>query len=490
MNKYLLAIATALIGSSVALAAVVTATPGHLADAVESPATVAELTIEGSIDASDFLFIEKNMPQLRTLDISGATIAPYSGDRIRGIGNYPAATIPQGALAGSAITAVKLPAGIVVGDLAFASSKLKSVIIPAGTVSVGQGAFSACPDLETATLSPTVMGGYVFKDCQSLTTVNLGGLTSIADSDFAGCILLENISGEENLTEIGASAFRGCSALHLFDFDKRLRSIGNSAFVNCGLTVAELSPCSSLSTLGDWAFAHNVTLTGVSFPDNLSSIGRGAFFECSSLNSVKYPANCPFIADYAFKDATALTDLALPDGLTDIRQYALKGASAIQTLTLPEGVEYIGDGAMEGATGLANIDGGNLTEVPELGNDVWAGVDQSAVKLSVPDDMVSAFKSTPQWMEFDVAPVSTGVDSPEAGLQAPLRAAFSGKVLCIDSPAEIAMVALYNPAGVLLGAYRVDADKTAIDTSDTDNSLFIVHIRFADGTAAAMKLAR
>ena len=466
---------------------------GRLSTLINNPASVAELRVSGSIDLTDFQFIAEQMPALRTLDLSAAHIAAYSGKPVNGVSASAENTIPQGVFAASALTSVTLPTSgaLRIGDTAFAGSSLQSVSIPANTVYVGQGAFSACPQLASVKLSTAETGGYVFKGCAKLVSADLGGATAVGPSDFADCTSLKTVTGTASLSTIGQSAFDGCTALESFSFGKMLKSIGAAAFHNTELQSAALRLASSLGTIGDWAFADNAKLTTVQLPDGVSTLGKGAFFDCRSLESFVLPEGCAALPDYVFKDANALSNISLGENVGKIEPYALKGTSAVGNLTLPATVDSIGSHAMEGMTGLTQIDVTALDHVPALGEKVWDGVNTSAVILKTGDDMIEPFKAAGQWQDFDIQGKSdvNGIVSPSAPL---LRGRFAGAVLHIEASGySIGQIELYDASGKLLTKVSADgADSISIDTGSMAANLFLIRCSLDGDMTATLKLAR
>ncbi|MCM1067765.1 MAG: leucine-rich repeat domain-containing protein [Muribaculaceae bacterium] len=493
MNKYIFCTVLAALAASSASAVEVTCTPGKLHKLLEKSTLATELRVSGTMDASDFFFIDDEMKALRSLDLSAVTIAAYKGDRLRGLSEYPAATIPQGAFPASAITTLSLPAtgSVTIGDFAFAGSAITTLSVPEAIKEIGQGAFSGCTALTSVKLSAARMGGYVFKGCSSLESVDLGSTVALGASDFADCRSLVAVNSSGSLQSIGASAFESCSTLRDFVFGSSLRSIGASAFAHSGLLSANLNACTSLSTLGDWAFAYDSELSSASLPGQLGSIGRGAFFDCSSLSTFTFPSACPSIADYTFKDARGISELTLPDGVESIGQYALKGAEGLSTITLPASLEYIGSHAMEGTHALTVLDASHLDYVPDLGDDVWAGVEKPAVRLDVADGMADDFLAADQWQDFNIRDINTGSDLASVVSETSLQGRFVGKELQIKATgSDISAVEVYNPAGLLLVAVRGDGEQLSIDTSHFDNNLYIIRCTLTEGTAATLKLAR
>ena len=90
----------------------------------------------------------------------------------------------------------------------------------------------------------------------------------------------------------------------------------------------------------------------------------------------------------------------LKEGVSTIGDFAFYNVSAdIDTMRLPASVTYLGERAMAGMIGMQTLKS-NAVDVPALGNEVWAGVDQPNVPLIVPDDAVSMYKAAEQWMNF------------------------------------------------------------------------------------------
>lgn len=494
MKTYSLAAIAMAITSLAASGATVESRPGELHTLVSDAATVTELAITGTVNAADFFYIDANMPALRTLDISDCTIAPYSGAALGGISEYAAATIPAGVFAGSGLSSVALPANITIGNCAFAGTALTALAIPAG-VTIGEGAFGGCRALTTVTLAAdTRSGGYAFNNNTSLTGVDLAGCAAVGTADFAGCTALTAVTGTDGITAIGDDAFKGCSALAAFAFGPAVTTIGNSAFANSGLAAADFSSATALKSIGDWAFAYDTALASVAFAETAAiTIGTGAFFDCTALTAISLPAGMTALPDYALKGLDSATEVVLPADVADIGNYALKGNASVTDLALPAALKNVGTGAMEGMSGLSSIDASRLAVVPSTGADVWSGVDQSAVKLTVPAGLADAFKTADQWQEFDIesaqteAVVAIGNDT-----EAPrVRGVFDGEILLIEAiGADITGVELYDADGRLLARTAATGRRVAIDTASLSTRLFVVRCALDGGMVASIKIAK
>ncbi len=492
-TRNLLAALSAVLFSSSAWALTVNCAPGELKSLVDKPAQISELTITGTADASDFHFIETSMPALQTLDLSKCAIAAYSGDAINGISEYPAATIPSIIFAGSTFTSISLPAtgSVSIAAHAFTGCALTSLTIPANITEIGNSAFAGSLSLESVTLSKASAGEYAFKGCTKLTTVNLGSSTSVGAHAFAECTALSSVAAS-GLKTIGDFAFNGCTSLDSFEFDKSLSSIGANAFAHSGITEALLQP-TAVKSLGNWAFAHCASLNEVSLPKSLTTLGEGVFFDCPELKSINLPSNISELPDYALKGASSLSAANLPEGVTSLGDYSLMNASDITSITLPSTLEHIGTNAMEGMKGLTEINANALKSVPELGSNVWDGIDQSAVTLNADENVADLFKTSPQWENFDIRSIPTAADNPKLDLDSgrTLRGRFEGSLLLLAaSGVTIEHVYLYDLNGRLLATANPHGALTSIDTSTLSSDIFIVRCILSDGSDSILKMAR
>ena len=441
---------------------------GGLHALICNPSGVKDLVLSGSIDASDFFYIERCMPELTSLDLSGVAIKEYNGSSLGGRTHYDGSMIPAAVFAGSALRSVVLPQGCTVGDFAFAGSSIEELTLPAG-VAVGCGAFSRCT---------------------ALASVLVSGSATLSRGAFEACSNLASVDGSEWLENIPQRAFDGCSSLRKFTFGSALHSIGEGAFSASGMVEADMSACSVLDSIGAWAFAGNFDLVSVTLPAAVRYVGDGAFFECTSLKKVPLSAGMTSISGFAFKDVgSAAGTLDIPEGIASIGPFALMGGGASE-VRLPSSLESIGTGAMESMSSLGYIDATALSSVPAVGDDVWAGVEQGRVVLSVDPVLHEEYASTPQWCDFDIQSTSTTVAAVEDVKN--IRAAFDGYIMIVESiGADIASVNVHDVSGRMLvsvdghGSARISAD-----TSAFTGPVFIIECILSDGTCGKVKILR
>lgn len=155
----------------------------------------------------------------------------------------------------------ELPDGIttIVGQ-SYATTAVKSIVIPASVKKIEAQAFAQCASLETVTFESGSQ------------------LESIGDQAFAQCGKLTSINLE------------ACT---------HLESVGLQSFAQTGLLSVTIP--ASVKTIGNQAFAQNVSMSSVAFAEgsHLEKIGDQAFAQ-TALLSVTIPASVKVIGEQAF----------------------------------------------------------------------------------------------------------------------------------------------------------------------------------------------
>ncbi len=497
------ALAVVIGGVGKAQALEVTSTAGALSTLVDDT-SIKELTIKGEMDVRDFSFINTSLNSLTTLDLSGVTIKAYNGDKayFGSATTYSADALPQMAFFSKSLTSVVLPQTLKsIDNGAFSNCKsLSSVSLPGNLTSIGKYAFYGCSALTTISIPASVqsLSEYTFAKCSALTAVSSEAVfTSLPDYVFSNCTALKTLSFAAPITEIGKGAFVNCKALSAYTFPSDLTLISEDAFKGTALESVDLSNSLKLTSIGDWAFADCSALTTVSLPAldtacALTTIGKGAFFSDSALSSVALPNSVQTLADYSFYYDEAIKDVEkfLPENVTTIGKYAFSNWSQMTVFVLPSSVQSISDKAFENCSNLTNLTALSV-EPPTLGEDVFAGVDQPATKLIVPDESYYAYTAAEQWKEFNIETVTDVEHIEENVVQSDITAQFADKVLTITSfGANITGVLLYNIQGNTLTNTHPNNLQYSVDTSDFSGNIYILQVQTADGTQKVFKLMR
>lgn len=120
----------------------------------------------------------------------------------------------------------------------------------------------------------------MFEECENISSIDFGGLTTLGMRTFLGCSGLTEITLPATMKEWGGSVFNSCSNLKTF------RGLG-------------------LESIAYADFAQCYSLTDVYLP-NVKIIYRQAFANCPSLQSITLPASTQFVDENAFSSTVII----------------------------------------------------------------------------------------------------------------------------------------------------------------------------------------
>lgn len=262
-----------------------------------------------------------NYPNLRTVDMSRSAVSELTGALCSSavtslILPHNLKTIDEGALFELNIEKIDIPSTVEsIGNEAFMSSGLKSVTFGESEIAFGDNVFAECASLETVDLSKvtfaktetneagTVPAG-MFKNCTSLSAINIDNAKAVGDNAFNGCSALsEVIRNSYAEISIGNNAFEGTSSLNDAEFN-------------------------NVTSLGDYAFAHSSVKSVVY--KGTAALGGGVFYGAKNLSSVVIN-NVVNVTGSFFRDAKVDT-VTLNSNVRNIYAYAFAGAE-INNLT-------------------------------------------------------------------------------------------------------------------------------------------------------------
>ncbi|MGN0230840.1 MAG: leucine-rich repeat domain-containing protein [Muribaculaceae bacterium] len=470
-------------------AAALEVVPGMLGRSLAGERDIAELVISGRIDARDIAFMADSLSALRRLDMSDVVVEAFTAEGTPLFANevdYPANTIPSMAFANSAIAEIVLPQGATaIGEGAFAGCRaLVDIDIPSSLATIADYAFFDCSALTAVSTTASEVGSFAFARCTALLSYSNPMQSTIAPHTFEGCEALTSVCLPA-VSVISAGAFAGCTALADFRFPQGLTSIGDDAFKGTALRSVDLSAC-RLESVGEWAFADCTALTDVCLPGSLALIGSGAFFADSKLASVTLPDGLADVSDFLLTGCSAAESITLPQQVTTIGKYAFAELTSLIALSLPASVERIDDHALDSATSLQKL-ASMAVAVPSLGDEVFRGIDSRNVPLTVPDELIEAYRNADQWKKFSIVGLS-GVELP--GDEAGISAYFEGTLLQLHAHKPMARVVLYDIAGRCVCLSEAIGTSHSIDISHLGASLYVVAVAMADGSIYSLKMYR
>ena len=250
----------------------------------------------------------------------------------------------------SGLQSVEVYEKISVPDFCFAQCEnLQSVTINNSLVSIGKGAFSECPSLDsfrfidgimvenigeqafygctalaTFTLpdNSVTLGNYCFLDCTSLQTVVFDTNTVLAEvlgsvfqntalANFDVTASANYTSGNDNgllLSADGKTVVFAATAKDFTNLVLSYENIGAGAF--CGTNVVTLTFTSAVN-IGDYAFANCKDLTTINFADAEGTVvGKHSFNYAENLTAITNLDKVKKVGDYAFAN-TGLRNVVL-----------------------------------------------------------------------------------------------------------------------------------------------------------------------------------
>ena len=213
--------------------------------------------------------------------------------------------------------------------------KEETLHIPAGVTSIAESAFAGNSDLVTLYLpsSLVTIRESAFENAVSLNTVYIpSGNPSIAyimKGAFGNCYNLSRIdfSSAKELSEIGDGAFERCSALKSLYIPANLTYLGKNSFAYSGVETVVAANGSRLGKIGDGAFGYCRSLKSVEFEGEsaLTTIGKSAFYECTALERFYNPvAQIEVFEEYALYNCQNLSKVEIDEtALKEIGQKAV-----------------------------------------------------------------------------------------------------------------------------------------------------------------------
>ncbi len=274
------------------------------------------------------------------------TVAPWGIDITKVVIEKGVTRISDDAFRGcDSLTSVTIPDSVTeIGfEAFFGCENLSSVMIPNSVTDIGIAAFELCENLTSVTIpdSVTTIWGSAFS-FSGLTSVTIpDSVTEIGNSAFSDCDSLTSVTIPSSVTEIGKWAFKSCSSLIRIYVDRNNPNYSSDDYGVLfdkqktqllqapGAISGPYTIPSSVTTIGDHAFAECDGLTGVTIPNSVTSISYGAFSDCWDLTTALIPSSVTSIGDFAFNGCPSLTSITIPDSVAYIGEMAFHSCSSL-----------------------------------------------------------------------------------------------------------------------------------------------------------------
>lgn len=277
-----------------------------------------------------------------TLTISGSGAMADYGRYINGGNNFAPWANETYA---EAITKVVIGEGVTtIGTYAFSSmTAITEVSLPSTLTSIGDWAFMTCKSLVSVTIpaSVTTIGENPFRECSSLGKIELAEGSSF--SAYSDGIALISIDGTQLISY--PAAYISTS----YTIPETVTTLQDGAFGAAKLDNITIGD--NVTSIGEWCFASS-SLTSVTIPSTVTTWGQQTFRGCTSLERAEIGTTT--IPDYTFYGDKSLTDVTFAEGTTSIGKNAFYEAGLTE-ITLPAAVENLGDLAFANAENLKKV---------------------------------------------------------------------------------------------------------------------------------------
>ena len=221
------------------------------------------------------------------------------------------------------------------------------------------------------------MGGTTLPSIQSSKKIRAvriaSGVTSIGDSVFLNCRLLQSVTIPSSVTSIVSSAFVQCYSLQSITIPNGVTVIDGNMFYAC------------------------YSLQSITIPNGVTVIGGNAFYACFALKSVTMPSSVTDISISAFNYCYSLQSITIPNGVTSIGNSSFSYCSSLQSVTIPSSVISIYQGAFSNSIWLTIVTV-LATTPPTLSN--TNAFPSSVTKIYIPNGTLAAYQAATNWSSF------------------------------------------------------------------------------------------
>lgn len=340
-------------------------------------------------------------------------------------------------------------------------SSIERVVIPEGTISIGDYAFSGCSALEELEIPEGVTSlGCSMAAGTGITEITIPSTVTSSGNSGSGVSAKGALAGTENLTKVifadGMAKLpnyicAGAENISEFEIPSSVTAIGDYAFSGCS-AVDEFVIPENVTTLGSCMLA-GTSVTEITVPAVVTASGNvnknGAFAGAGQLTAVVFAEGTTKIPNYICASnsyESYICDIVIPDGVEAIGNYAFyKCAGFDGEIDIPETVKTIGSYSFQGCSNLKSV----VTNYNDA--DSWSGMIGNyafADCKSLSNVTIAASIKTIGQYAFSACSSLTSLDIPEGVTKLDYYAIAGTGITSITLPSTL-LTSGYNGGGGL-----------------------------------------
>ncbi|MBO4982462.1 MAG: leucine-rich repeat protein [Clostridia bacterium] len=254
-------------------------------------------------------------------------------------------------------------------------TRIKRIEYQGNSKNVWDRAFNGCYSLTTITLSETIekYGDKAFQNCSALDTYPLDNIKEIGDYCFAGCSF-EYLSTPSSLTYVGEGAFAACPNLKTAHISSSLSRLSDNMFNDCAL-LEKVEIEEKVKSIGDGCFGGCGNLSEVTMPSTIEEIKPLAFKDCVSLKSIVIPSKVELIDKGAFQGCSGLENVTIENGVVELGELCFSGCSKIEEINIPASLKEIGKNVFADCSSLKKINiNNNNTSFRDIDGNIYNSI--------------------------------------------------------------------------------------------------------------------